>query len=52
MGGSVQSYPAGFGYDLPAVYLVWVLVVALMYPVCRWFAAVKARGTHRWLQYV
>ena len=52
MGGSIDSYPPGFGYDLPVVYAVWALVVALMYPVCRWFAAKKASGKHRWLQYV
>jgi uncharacterized membrane protein len=44
--------PPGWGYSLPLVYLAWVLVVAAMYPVCRWFAAVKQRRTDAWLSYV
>lgn len=34
MGGSLESYPAGYGYGLPTVYLVWLLVLVLMYPAC------------------
>jgi hypothetical protein len=30
-------------FDLWVVYLVWILVVALLYPACRWFAGLKAR---------
>ena len=47
-----QGPPADYGYGLPIVYLVWIAVVAGLYPVCRWFAAVKARRRSRWLSYV
>ncbi len=45
-------YPAGYGLPLWGVYAVWLLVVALLYPFCRWVAAVKARSGAWWLSYV
>ncbi len=44
--------PPGWGFSLPVVYLVWALVVIAMYPLCRWFAAVKARRREAWLSYL
>jgi uncharacterized membrane protein len=44
--------PEAFGVNLAGVYVVWLLVIALMYPLCRWFAAIKARRTDWWLSYV
>jgi uncharacterized membrane protein len=43
--------PPGWGFPLPVVYLVWIAVVAVLYPACRWFAGVKARrgGVLRYL---
>ena len=43
--------PPGWGYSLPVVYLVWIGVVAALYPWCKRFAALKARRTHVWLSY-
>jgi uncharacterized membrane protein len=33
--------PPGWGYSLPIVRMIWVLVVLALYPLCRWFAALK-----------
>ena len=44
--------PPDWGYSLPLVYLVWVLVVLAMYPLCRWFAGVKQRRQDPWLSYL
>ena len=44
--------PPGWGYSLPVVYLIWILVVVALYPVCRWFAAVKQRRREAWLSYL
>jgi uncharacterized membrane protein len=44
--------PPGWGYGLPVVYLVWAFVVVTMYPLCRWFAALKQRRTEAWLSYL
>ena len=43
--------PPGWGLSLPLIYLCWVGVVVTLYPVCRWFAALKQRHTWRWLSY-
>jgi uncharacterized membrane protein len=44
--------PADWGFGLPVVYAVWAAVVVALYPVCRWYAGVKARGGSRWLSYL
>jgi hypothetical protein len=49
----VVDYAAGAGgFSLPVVYLACVLVVATLYPACRWFAAVKRRRSDWWLSYL
>jgi uncharacterized membrane protein len=40
------------GFSLPEVYLVWLLVLAMLFPICRWFAGRKARGTAWWWSYL
>src|SRR5207253_2701623 len=29
--------PESYGLNLPAVYLIWIIVLLLLYPPCRWF---------------
>lgn len=50
--GAPQLQPEGYGYDLRVVYLVWLGVVAALYPLCRWFAGVKRRRRDAWLSYL
>jgi uncharacterized membrane protein len=50
--GPANVYPAGYGYPLGIVYLVWLLVIALMYPACVWFGRLKARNSSPWLAYL
>ena len=52
MGGPAELFPPGFGYDLWVVYVVWVAIVALLYPVCRWFGRVKATRRGWWWSYL
>ncbi|HKF19976.1 MAG TPA: heparan-alpha-glucosaminide N-acetyltransferase domain-containing protein [Candidatus Angelobacter sp.] len=52
MGGSRALFPANFGYPLWVAYGVWILVVVLLYPLCRWFANVKATRRDWWLSYL
>ncbi|MCB1782188.1 MAG: DUF1624 domain-containing protein [Candidatus Competibacteraceae bacterium] len=42
---------AGWGFGLPVVYGAWIGIVVVLYPMCRWFAGVKARRRNRWLSY-
>jgi len=44
--------PPGHRWGLPQLYLVWVIVVAILYVACRWFAGVKARHREGWLRYI
>ena len=44
---------AGSGISLPWVYGVWVGVVALMYPLCRWYGRCKMNHPeNKWLRYL
>ncbi|MFN2602558.1 MAG: DUF1624 domain-containing protein [Gemmatimonadaceae bacterium] len=46
------TQPPGWPASLPVVYLYWITVVLLVYPACRWYAAVKARSNNPWLSYL
>jgi uncharacterized membrane protein len=46
------SVPPAQRWSLPLLYLVFAIAVVLLYFACRWFAEVKARGSHRWLRFV
>jgi uncharacterized membrane protein len=52
MGGPTALFPPGFGWDLWVVYVVWAVIVAGLYPVCRWFGSVKARRREWWWGYL
>jgi len=47
-----DTIPPWFGLPLPGVYLVWVLVVLAMYPLCRRFARLKRERREAWLTYL
>jgi uncharacterized membrane protein len=45
--------PSGYGHDLPFIYTMWILAVAILYLPCRWF--MELRNRHRdwpWLSYL
>ena len=44
--------PPGAGFGLVTVYALWILGVLLLYPLCRWYAGVKARRKDWWLSYL
>jgi uncharacterized membrane protein len=43
--------PPPHRWGLPLLYLVWLVVVAILYFPCRWFAGVKARSREGWVRY-
>jgi uncharacterized membrane protein len=47
-----RDLPKAYGFGLPVVYLVWLSVVAALYPVCRRYATHKARSRAWWLSYL
>ena len=52
MGSPANLFPPNYGYDLWAVYAVWIAVVVVLYPVCRWYAGLKRRRHDWWLSYL
>jgi hypothetical protein len=52
MGGPAKAFPDGFGYDLWVTYVMWLVVVAALYPACAWFAGFKERSRAWWVSYL
>ncbi len=57
LAGSALSFPpivppADYGRGLGVVYVAWVGVVLLLYPLCRFYADFKARKRSVWLSYL
>lgn len=44
--------PVQFGYDLWAVYVIWLGVILLLYPLCRWYNKYKSTHDHWVLSYL
>lgn len=43
----------GSGINLTGVYVVWLVIVVLLYPLCKWYAGYKANHREKWwLSYV
>jgi uncharacterized membrane protein len=47
-----RFFPKGYGVSLFGVYAIWIALVLILYPLCRWVAAVKARRQDWWLSYI
>jgi uncharacterized membrane protein len=44
--------PPTFGFSLPAVYAIWLFVVASLYQPCLWFKRYKTNHNQWWLKYI
>lgn len=44
----------GYGFSLPVVYVIWILVILVLYPLCNWFGQYKQahQQTRKWLSYI
>ncbi len=53
-GSPLGSAPpaADAGFNLGVVYLFWIGGTLLLYPLCRWYAGLKATGRYPWLSYL
>ena len=45
---ATDKAPPGWGHDLPMIYLIWLAVILMLYPACRWFADYKQRNRDVW----
>ena len=50
--GNKQLATAGWGVSLPWVYLAWISVLLILWPLSTWFAALKGRRRSWWLSYL
>ena len=44
--------PDGYGVNLLVIYALWLGFLLALYPLCRWFAALKQRRRDWWLSYL
>ncbi len=45
--------PFGYGHNLPFIYAMWILAVAILYLPCRWFMEFRSRHRNwNWLSYL
>ena len=51
-GSFIFFRPLNFGFALPVVYLVWILVIFVLYWPCKWFSKYKKTHQQWWLSYV
>jgi len=42
----------GEGYSIGIVYLIWILIVIVLYPLYKWFSDMKRKHSHWWLSYL
>lgn len=47
-GGMILFRPDNFGYSLAVVYVIWITVVAIVYPFCKWYGRYKAKHPENW----
>jgi hypothetical protein len=50
--GRPSPNPGNLGFSLWVVYVLWLLGLLLLYPLCHWFAKVKQRRRDWWLSYL
>jgi uncharacterized membrane protein len=51
--GKDSPWLMGYGYSLAGTYLVWLLIILILYPLCKWYDGYKQ--THKekwWLSYI
>ena len=49
---SSSGMPDDYGYDLHHVYILWIVMLVILYPICNWFANYKSKHKYWWLNYL
>lgn len=45
---TLQPELQGYGFNLAIVYLVWIVLVLILYPICNWFNKYKSNNRDKW----
>ncbi len=43
---------AGEGYSLGVVYIIWIGLVLMLYPLCKWYDRLKSSRKYAWMSYL
>jgi uncharacterized membrane protein len=44
--------PPGLGFSLVGVYIIWIIVVLVLFPLCKWYNRYKSTHKSWWLSYL
>lgn len=44
----LRLIPQGYGHGLPFIYAMWIAVVLLLHPACKWFTNIKEQHKDWW----
>lgn len=44
----VEIVLGDFGYNLSIVYLIWISIILMLYPVCKWYDSYKQSNKDKW----
>ncbi len=50
--GDWKALSVDYGFSMPVVYVIWLFVLALLYPACRAFARLKATKKYKFLPFL
>ncbi|NJB70265.1 putative membrane protein [Saonia flava] len=45
---TMQAGLQGYGFDLWAVYIIWIILIVLLYPICNWYNQYKNNNRDKW----
>jgi uncharacterized membrane protein len=45
------SMPKNYGYELPIIYGIWIIIIVILYPICNYFIDYKSKHPTKWLQF-
>lgn len=46
-----SAMPDNYGYDLHHVYVLWIIMLIILYPLCYWFTNYKSKHKYWWLNF-
>jgi uncharacterized membrane protein len=44
----LQPELKGYGFELWVVYLIWIAIIFLLYPICKWYDGYKSNNRDKW----
>jgi hypothetical protein len=48
----MTDFPSGYGFSLLIVYLIWIVTILILYPLCKLYNNFKSTHQSWWLSYI